>query len=314
MSYAAITQTNKGVAPLPPEARAQRRSYPDFGSGSLMKSKAPPFAAQTTIMIDRPEEDSPDLYSTQPTSKPTMKVTIRNNGHPNLRGHIIRQLISTHQILLLNYGRADTWYFSADTFDVAGLHNTTKQHGPYTLHFTLHQKDKIEGTIRWVPPALKNETILQALRIVSKFEPSVTEVPYTSNRNFTIFSDTPASIPHYIKINYKNKAINLLIAIPGRRQACQTCGSTRHWTSQCHILNEEADQAHTTANTTTTGVPTGTPATQPQERSEPTTTTANTTTAATKAIMTTPAIITAATQQPEMDANNPALDLLKTKH
>lgn len=78
----------------------------------------------------------------------------------------------------------------------------------------------------------------------------------STNVNFTIFSDTPVSIPHYIKINYKNKSMNLLIAIPGRRQACQTCGSTRHWTSQCHILNEETIQAHTIANTTTTVVPT----------------------------------------------------------
>ena len=98
---------------------------------------------------------------------------------------------------------------------------------------------------------MKNTTILHALRIISKLEPNIIEIPHTSNRNFIIFSDSPANIPHYIKINYRNTSINLLIAIPGRRQACQTCGSTRHWTSQCQWLSEEANQVHTTANTTT---------------------------------------------------------------
>ena len=82
-------------------------------------------------------------------------------------------------------------------------------------------------------------------------------MPHTNNRSFTIFSDSPATIPHYIKLNYKNTAINLLIAIPDRRQACQTCGSIRHWTNQCQVLSEEAEQLHTiaitTANTTTPG-------------------------------------------------------------
>ena len=113
-----------------------------------------------------------------------MQVTIRSNGHPNLRGHIIRQIISTHPIMLLNYARADTWYFSADTFDVTELHNTTKHYGPHTLHITIHQNDRINGTIRWVHPALKNETIVQALRIDSKLGPTVLEVPHTNNRSF----------------------------------------------------------------------------------------------------------------------------------
>ena len=225
-----------------------------------MKSKVQPFSASTTITLEQPEEQSPDLYSPKPSIKPTMQVSIRSNGHPNLNGHIIRHIISTHQILLLNYGRADTWYFSADTFDVTELHNTTKHYGPYTLHITIHQKDRINGTIRWVPPALKNETILQALRIVSKLEPTISEVPHTNNRSFTILSDSPSTIPHYIKLNYKNTAINLLIAIPGRRQACQTCGSTRRWTSQCQILSEEADQVHTIDITTANDASPGTSA------------------------------------------------------
>ena len=283
MSYATITQTNLGLATLPPEAKAAKgKSHPDFGLGGLMKDRAPlpslpaALTAPTTIIMDFPEEEPPDLYQPLTTSKATIQVKIRNNGHPNLRGHVIRQIISDKQILLLNYGRADTWFFSADTFDVTQLHNTIKQHGPYTLSFQIYQKDKINGTIRWVPPAMSNETILKALRIVSKLEPSVTQVPYTSNRNFTIYSDTPSKIPHYIQIKYKNTAINLRIAIPGRRQACQTCGSSKHWTSQCHILDEELTQTHTTANAPTTIAPTETSATQPQEPAE--TTTANITT------------------------------------
>ena len=216
-------------------------------------------------------------------------------------GHIIRQIISTHQILLLNYGRADTWYFSADTFDVTELHNTTKHYGPYTLHITIHQKDRINGTIRWVPPALKNETMVQALRIVSKLEPTVSEVPHTNNRSFTIFSDSPSTIPHYIKLNYKNTAINLLIAIPGRRQACQTCGSTRHWTSHCQILSEEAEQVHTIAITTANDASPGTSATQSEKSPESSiaqkTTIANTINPNTRANVTTPANTTPAAQQ-----------------
>ena len=307
MSYATITQTNLGLATLPPEAKAAKgKSHPDFGLGGLMKDRAPlpslpaAFTAPTTIIMDFPEEEPPDLYQPLTTSKATIQVKIRNNGHPNLRGHVIRQIISDKQILLLNYGRADTWFFSADTFDVTQLHNTIKQHGPYTLSFQIYQKDKINGTIRWVPPAMSNETILKALRIVSKLEPSVTQVPYTSNRNFTIYSDTPSKIPHYIQIKYKNTAINLLIAIPGRRQACQTCGSSKHWTSQCHILDEELTQTHTTANAPTTIAPTETSATQPQEPAE-TTTLPDLTTTSTAA---TPASTTATSQQPETTTAN----------
>ena len=65
---------------------------------------------------------------------------------------------------------------------------------------------------------MKNETILQALRIVSKLEPTITDIPYTSNRNVTISTDAPSRIAHYVKINDKNTSINLLIAIPSRRQ------------------------------------------------------------------------------------------------
>ncbi|XP_059156645.1 uncharacterized protein LOC131941416 [Physella acuta] len=39
---------------------------------------------------------------------------------------------------------------------------------------------------------------------------------------------TPSIIPHYIKFNYKNRPVNILVAIPGRRQACQSCDSTQH--------------------------------------------------------------------------------------
>ena len=60
---------------------------------------------------------------------------------------------------------------------------------------------------------MKNETILQALRIVSKLEPTITDIPYTSNRNVTISTDSPSRIPHYVKINDKNTSINLLITI-----------------------------------------------------------------------------------------------------
>lgn len=143
-------------------------------------------------------------------------------------------------------------------FNVTTINNAAKQCGPYTLHFTLHEKDRIDGTIGWVPPALKNETILKELQIISKIEPIVTDVPHTNNINFTIFSDSPSTIPHYIKLNYKNTAINLLIAIPGRRYACQTSGSTRHWTSYCQLQNQDTVQhtiAINTAMANTTQLP-----------------------------------------------------------
>ena len=171
-----------------------------------------------------------------------MKVYITTNGHPNLRGHIIRQLISQQQIHLLNYGRADTWFFSSDNFNITTMNNTTKQYGPYTLHFTLHENDRIDGTLRWVPPSLRNEILLKALRIISKKEPTIEAVPFTNNRRFTIYTDTPNSIPHYIKINFKNKSTNILIAITGRLQACQRCASTKHWSNQCHVPDPDATQ------------------------------------------------------------------------
>ena len=44
--------------------------------GGLMKSKVPPFSASTTpIIMDLAEEESPDLYILQPSSKPTSEDT-----------------------------------------------------------------------------------------------------------------------------------------------------------------------------------------------------------------------------------------------
>jgi hypothetical protein len=207
-----------------------------------MKSRAQPFSA-TTAILDLPEEDCPELF---PADSPTIQVTINSNGQPNLRGHILRQLISNQQIFLYNYGRADTWFFTSTAFDVTTLHNTHKTHGPYTLYFILHEKNRINGTLRWVPPTLSDRTLIQALQPYSNKEPSIYTIPLTTNRNFSIYTDNPSSIPHYIQINYKNKTLNILIAIKDRKQACQTCSSTEHWTNRCQILNLQTTPSNQT--------------------------------------------------------------------
>ena len=91
-----------------------------------MKSWAPSIsvsAKDTTITIQ--DEEGPYLFATNAVTSTIMLVNIKTNGHPSLRGHIIRSLIIPNQVLLLNYGRADTWYFESDSFDAAGLNNTT---------------------------------------------------------------------------------------------------------------------------------------------------------------------------------------------
>ena len=173
-------------------------------------------------------ESCPELFKSN-----TMKITIGSKGHPNLRSHIIRQLISDKTTILLNYGRGDTWYFSSDAYDVTKLHNTIKTHGPYTLKFTNYDKTRIDGTLRWVPPSPSNETLVEALNIFSQKEQYLNIIPHTSNRSFTVYTDKPKTIPHYITLNYKDKFITILIALPGRKQACQHCASTQHWTNHC---------------------------------------------------------------------------------
>ena len=145
------------------------------------------------------------LKLTSQQSATVIQVTIQTNGHPNIPGPTIRNLISPHQVLLLNYGRADTWYFASNSFNAEDLDGTTKQHGPYTLIVSINPKDKINGTLRWVPPMLSNETLLNALRIVSKLGPTVTAIPFTNNRKFTIYSDNPSTIPHYISSTTKTR-------------------------------------------------------------------------------------------------------------
>ena len=98
--------------------------------------------------MDMQDEDGPDLFKTQTSSATVIQVTIQTNGHPNLPDHIIRNPIDPSQVLLLNYGRADTRYFASDSFNVADLNGTTKQHGPYTLAFSIYHEDKINGTLR----------------------------------------------------------------------------------------------------------------------------------------------------------------------
>jgi hypothetical protein len=237
-TYANIVNVHRGVAPsdVPPGPRGLGRSLPDYGPGGLMKSRAQPLSA-TTAILDLPDEDCPELF---PADSPTIQVTINSGGQPNLRGHILRQLISNQQIFLLNYGRADTWFFTSNAFDVTTLHNTHKTHGPYTLFFTLHEKNRVNGTLRWVPPTLSDRTLIKALQPYSNKEPSIYTIPLTTNRSFSIHTDNPANIPHYIQLNYRNKSHNILIAINDRKQACQTCSSTSHWTNRCQTLNLES--------------------------------------------------------------------------
>ena len=81
-----------------------------------------------------------------------------------------------------------------------------------------------------MPPTLSN---VKARNIFSQKEPSINITPLPSNRSFTVYTDKPKSIPHYITLNYKDKSITILIALPGRKQACQHCASTHHWTNHC---------------------------------------------------------------------------------
>jgi hypothetical protein len=279
-TYANIITASKGVAPLydPPRSKDPGRCHPDYGSGGLMKSWAQTFSAKSTAILNLPQEECPDLY---PAETPTMQVSIIAKGQPKLRGHIIRQLISNQQIHLLNYGRADTWFFSSQAFDVTTMHNTYKTHGPYTLHFTLYEKNKINGTLRWVPPTLNNATLMQALSPYSNKEPLITTIPYTNNRSFSIYTNNPTTIPHYIQIIYKDNTLNILIAIAGRKQVCQICSSNLHWTNQCQETNlliaqnapsnepTTSTEDQTTPNMTTAEIPSS----PPKPSSKPTTST-----------------------------------------
>ncbi|XP_059139392.1 mucin-2-like [Physella acuta] len=86
-------------------------------------------------------------------------------------------------------------------------------------------------------PTLNDLTLIQALQPYSNKEPTITTIPHTSNRIFSIHTDNPTNTPHYIQINYKNKSLNILVAINGRKQACQTCSSTSYWTNHCPTSN-----------------------------------------------------------------------------
>ena len=259
MSYAKITSI--WVAPLPQKAKADGMSHSDFGLGGFNESMGPTpsFSAATTLTMDLPEDEGPDPFTTTLKSQTIMEVLVKTNGKPYPPGHIIRSLISPHQVLLLNYGRADTWYFAADTFKAADLDKTTINHGPYTLQISTHHKDKVCGTLRWVPPTMSNEALTKALRVISKLEPTITEIPFTNNRNFTIYTDNPSSIPHYIKFNFKNKCTNILISIRGRRQACQYSGSTQHWSNHCRSNTDLTQQLKDTITIETETTPITTP-------------------------------------------------------
>ena len=98
---------------------------------ATMKELAPTHslpANSTTVSLYLSNESCPEHFKSN-----TIQINIDNEWHPNLRGHIIRELISDKPTLLLNYGRGDTWYFSSDAYDVTKLHNTIKTHRPNTL-------------------------------------------------------------------------------------------------------------------------------------------------------------------------------------
>ena len=131
-----------------------------------MKSNVPPFSASTTttswtlLKKNHLTSTNSSLHQTNYANEDTHQCRPKRKRQHNQTNN----QHTPNPVAQLR--RADTWYFSADTFDVTGLHNTTKHYGPYTLHFTIHQQDRIDGTIIWIPPAMENETILQALRIV----------------------------------------------------------------------------------------------------------------------------------------------------
>ena len=145
MSYENIISGSKGVATPSPKARAGWRSHPDFGPCGLLRAWAQPLtfsAKKTTLILD---EECPDLFATKLANKTVMQITIKANGHPSLPGHIIRSLISPHQVQLLNYGRADTWYFATDTSEAVDLNNKIITHGPYTLEITRTKSTVCSG-------------------------------------------------------------------------------------------------------------------------------------------------------------------------
>ena len=80
-----------------------------------MEKLAPPFS-DPAITMNILCEEGPDLFNTLTQSATVMQVTVKTNGHPNL----------PHQVLLLNYGRADTWCFASDSFNTADLDGITK--------------------------------------------------------------------------------------------------------------------------------------------------------------------------------------------
>ena len=136
MSYAIITNGNIGDAPLSPYSKSWWEELPGLRSEKLNESMGltPLFQGQGNHTLnDLKDEDGPDLYATHSAST-IMQVTIRNNDHPSLPGHLVRKLISPHQVMLLNYGRTDTWYFATDTFEATDLNNTTITHSPYSLN------------------------------------------------------------------------------------------------------------------------------------------------------------------------------------
>ena len=102
---------------------------------------------QSVSAMDLLNEEGPDLFTTKLAKTIMMQIIIKTNGHPSLPGHTIRNLFSPHQVLMLNYGCADTWYFATNTFKAADLNNTIT-HGPYTLEISTHQTNKVSDTIR----------------------------------------------------------------------------------------------------------------------------------------------------------------------
>ena len=86
---------------VPSRPRGWEKSQMGQGPERSIKSRAQPFSDHT-ISIDLPEEEGPDLFSTNLSSKIIMQINIKSNGHPSLSRHMIRHLISPHPVLLLN--------------------------------------------------------------------------------------------------------------------------------------------------------------------------------------------------------------------
>lgn len=118
--------------------------------------------------------------------------------------------------------------------DLHGKSFNLNQEKRVTVEQVGREKSKV--VLHWVPPTLPKEGVQEMTSFLSKEKVEAFPHKGRSDRWTIIYTpESGVTVPHYLMLDCGSlKDKKILVLVPGRKQACYTCGSIDHWSSKCN--------------------------------------------------------------------------------